>query len=485
MDVTPAPITRSTSAPSVPGARLGGPVVTASSFPEHANQIANELAHLVVSRSSATLDGRGLDLALSSRAAALELLRTVHHEVTSITREGTTEGTRTAARQRSVERLQAHPVATFARVLADHATPMPEHPAMTELAAAAATEHMQPADRTAEQGWAQVGRHAVLAADQWATRPPTVTAEQQWSAVADVAALAETIAMVDHHLLSAAQDAGHPLTGSLAAAADSGLQVAAREVLHLARSGPLPSWGAAGEDVRPQGVMLVTGPADVAAGHRRLAGQISTAVELSPRATAQLLTGQLRLLAAAAGALRDVDPARAQRAYELGGSLRSLPAVDRAVVSLAPGDRRAVHQTAELVQHLARAERSDPQLVAYRAALAAVVDQTPRVLAATADHVATSFRTGRWLVPDHDAQPGQPLWQRLPHANQLPQLSSRLHAVSARATASAAFPAPATAQAPAARPPHEVLRAVADLTRPAPARPTSPRHQPDPGVGRG
>lgn len=271
--------------------------------------LAQELSHLAVSGSSVYLDTGGLAAALTARRKVLDLLRAVLYDVAG-TRGGAAESLTSTRfggqpgwlRLGSVVELESNPVAGLARALGVHPTPRIEQgPSDRDDVAEASVTG---------RGWAQVNRHALVIGHDWASSPPQLTAEQQWSAVADVAALAQVVAVLDQDLYTAAsqlQDVDRSVVQALLDATRSGLRTAAGEATALSQVGPLPAWG---ELAAPASTPIVAprSPSDVIAAPHRLAAQVVTAGNLSPQAVTLVATGQARLLATAAQALAAVNP---------------------------------------------------------------------------------------------------------------------------------------------------------------------------------
>lgn len=164
--------------------------------------LAQELSHLAVSGSSVYLDTGGFAAALTARREVLDLLRAVLYDVAG-TRGGAAESLNSSRfggqpvwlRLGSVVELESNPVAGLARALGVHPTPRIEQdPDRNDVAEASVTS----------RGWARVNRHALVVGHDWALSPPQLTAEQQWSVVADVAALAQVVAVLDQELYTAA-----------------------------------------------------------------------------------------------------------------------------------------------------------------------------------------------------------------------------------------------------------------------------------------
>lgn len=450
-------------------------------YREHSAQLARGLGHLAVTGSSRALDADGLDVAVAGRRETLELLRTVLADTTGISRDDTAlvQWRSRASDRRRVEELEAHPVAVLARTLAGHPSPRPRQAPSDTLASSTVGG--------AHRAWARAARHALLASHEWSTRPARSSPDQQWSAVADVAALAYTVAVLDRDLAEVASrlpGVDPALAESLAASTTSGLRVAAREATLLAAAGPLPDWGDPGPDTAPTRVLMVRSPQEVAAAQGRLATQVANADQLSPPAVTLLATGQARILTAAAVALRGVDDGRSGRAAQLAQQLTSSVADRHRLAALMPDDPRPVLQTREVLQHLrAVGDRgwSGPQARAYLPALAAVVDRSPAVVQALSRSADQAVRTGRWIVPNTAARrANEPLWRRATRADPEPRLCAALSAVAAHA---AAFTPPAPpSTAPSMPSPRETLAGVAGLGRRT--RPARPGQRPETGLSR-
>lgn len=436
-------------------------------LPHDLDNLARTLAHLAVTASSSELDRAGLGTALRARREILGLFREV---LTEVAPGGSTPTARTAVGVPTVADLQVDPVAVLSRAVADH--PAPRAPwDDTRPSEVFGPGHTQP--------WNEAGRHALLARQGWSGLRDPFSDAQRWSAVADVAALAQTLAVIDVDLLRAAgrpPTADRELLDALAAASSSGLRLAAAEVLQLAEAGDLPSWGEPGCFTGPAGVLVVGSAVSLNQGHARLPAQIRRAEHLSPPAVGLLLSGQARALATAALALRATDPQRAERAAQLSQQLRVAVPPSRHLAALMPDDPRPVAQTRELLRHLATVSAAD-QL--YHPALAAIIDRAPVVVQTLASTAQRSMNAGEWLVPDTDEpnRPNAALWRLARPTDRPPQLLRTLDAITADNLAAANRPpAPSARSAPPA-----ARDTLAGITAARAVRPANPSKPPDLG----
>lgn len=439
------------------------------SFAEQSSQLARGLARLAASGGSLDLDREGLEEALAARQEVLQLLRTVLYDlrVATVYAVQASEESRPSGLPRpprSAAAIEADPVAALEATLA--AYPAPAGLGVGRGGVGVAGE--SGAGPTAD-GWAAVGRHAVLARAAWSEiEPIRVPPLQQWSAVADVAALAQAVAVVDQDLAEAARRMAAPAWRPLAAATRAGLRTTAESAAALAAGGPLPEWG------REAGsLLLVRSPADLPAAQQRLVEQLDAAAGLSPRSVVLVATGQVRLLAAGAAVLGS-EPAHAGRVAEA----RELQErVSRAVASghllAARGqqdDRRPVAQCREMVGVLEARRALSARLPRMErlGAFGAMLDRVPAVLAAVSRQAEHGVRSGQWLVPDVGHRSiATRRWVPVARGGGTPPLCAELAAAAARAAAGRPAPLP-----PLAPPPREVLAGISAAYRPR--RPVQP-----------
>lgn len=244
---------------------------------------AHALASLLA-RGPADVD---LDVAITARAAVLEHVAVVLGDLAPRTRQPrATNG----GRDVPLALVESDPIRALGLVLRRRARPDVER-SPSELFDIRRTVDPATAD------WIAVGHRALLAARSWAG--PTVgnlEPATAWHALAEIAALAEAIAVLDRDLRAAAGERTdvHPLLAST-----SGLRLAAREVLAVAAPDEPPRPGPAELAVASQPVIS---PAEgiatrnartstLAKDARRLTVLLDESSELSPhhiRACAQV-----------------------------------------------------------------------------------------------------------------------------------------------------------------------------------------------------
>ncbi len=121
-----------------------------NTFTEHLAVIARRL--YTVARTEEPVSGVDLDIALSARRGLLDLLSTVHTDLTGI-------GATTAPAH--PEDLEIHPVAALGQALRRHPRP-PGHLSPTDVALARPTG-------PAGEAWQRIARHTLLARHIWST----------------------------------------------------------------------------------------------------------------------------------------------------------------------------------------------------------------------------------------------------------------------------------------------------------------------------
>lgn len=347
-----------------------------------------------------------VDVALFARRAVLDLLAGVHADLTGLRR---TSGVP------RIDDLEAHPVAALDRALARH----PRAPVDLAPTEALSTPVTTPTGRA----WREAGRQALLAEHHWqAGRTVRLDPPTRWAGVADVAALAGQLAALDVELADVLARRSPPgavapsaAVAQLNRAATAGLGVTAREVVRLARAGPVAQSGpdADAEVAVPRRIVVVRSVTDLVAAQERLAQWLDAATHVRPE--------RLPLLAVsiARGALvvRDQLPAGDPAATALRGELREHARLLREVTarpgglfSLDVGDLRPLRQAAEIHQG---ASRFGGQLAGSPTLLGSYIEALAASTQALSGAVDRSIATRRWLVPDPTAPRYAPQWAPL------------------------------------------------------------------------
>lgn len=352
------------------------------------------------------LTGPELDIALLGRRDVLELLTTVHEDLTGL------------GLRREISRigdLEAHPVEALGQSLQRHPRPVLEHAPSDAL--------LLPATTPAGIAWREAGRHALLAHHHWTdghgTAPDRATT---WAGVADVAAISRQLAVLDVELADTLHAAGGrwtPIGTVLARAATSGLGVAARETARLSASGPVGDVGPDRTAVpTPRARILVArSAAELPATLVRLGEFLDAAENIRPERLGHLATAIARCTLIAREQLPAGDPAGDPAAAALRGELREHARLLQAVterpgglVSLEPGDLRSLRQAAEAFQGARRHGRA---LAGDRRLLADYVTAIGTSTRALSAAVSRSIGGRRWLVPDRGTSLIEPAWIRL------------------------------------------------------------------------
>lgn len=247
-----------------------------------------------------------LDVAITARAAVLEHVAVVLGDLAPRTRQPrATNG----GRDVPLALVESDPIRALGLVLRRRARPDVER-SPSELFDIRRTVDPATAD------WIAVGHRALLAARSWAG--PTVgnlEPATAWHALAEIAALAEAIGVLDADLRATAGERAdvHPLLAST-----SGLRLAAREVLALAAPDEQPRPGPAELAVPTQPVIspaqgIAAGrarPSTLAKDTRRLTILLDESTELSPhhiRACAQVARNLCVLAARSATSFTGAD----------------------------------------------------------------------------------------------------------------------------------------------------------------------------------
>jgi hypothetical protein len=370
-------------------------------YSEHLTQMTRALVD-VARHGQQDLTDSELDIALLARRDVLELLTTVHADLTGIA---------SSRKVISIDDLEAHPVAALGRALARHPRPPSER--------APSDAFVLPATTVAGQAWREVARHALVAHYHWsAGAGPRGDLATVWAGVADLAAVSRQLAVLDVELADTLYAAGphrRATAQALSCGATSGLGVAARETARLAGTGPITDTGPdRGAQLAPKPRILVArSGTDLPATQHLLTAFLDGASNVRPERLPHLATAIARCALIVRDHLSADDPIATPLRGELREHARLLQAATArpgGLVSLEPGDLRPLRQAAEAYQGACRhgaALASDRRLLAdYLGALTA----STQALSAAVDR---SIAGRRWLVPDVSDSIERPAWRAL------------------------------------------------------------------------
>lgn len=362
------------------------------------DRAATALAALTVSGDTAALRGAELAAAAAARDSVLSSAR---HLLAGLTpRANRREHLRDPLAQ-----TEHQPVLVLRLLLA-------RQPLIRADAAGLSDALAHPAATPAVAGWQTAARHLFLTEHAWAgVNPDAVPAETAWGVTATVAGTALVLQRLDTQLGAAYRGDGHPhVADRLAAAADSGIGVAAREVLATAGTGPLDTTWTPPPPRAPGRIHPVLRPADLGPGADRYRDLVARAVTLSPTAVYELAQGQRVFLDRAARLLQVTDPTGAAALRNHTRELAAVPGV-RNVATILASDPRPGAQLSQLVHQINRLDSgqlADPVVrESVRAAATAVAAASP-ALAATA---RSQQKLGLWVVPDEKSH--TPRWRRI------------------------------------------------------------------------
>lgn len=440
--------------------------------------LARQLAGLAIEGSSAWLTADHLDEALAARRDLLVLLGRVLGDVRRVPDPADAGGARRLSwrdGELTARGLEVDPVRALHQALRVHPAPRGRY-----RSAGATGEALSPG----VGDWAAIGRRTQLAARAWdVVRPEILTAEERWSTVADVAALAEAVTIVEADLLAAARLPGRG--GSVSELQDAvvaGLRLAAREATAIATAGPLPAWDQPGERPSLEPVALVRRVQDLAVAQDQLVVHLDRAAPLSPQSVVLVATGQVRFLAAAAAALTGSSQAPDMARWASDTSRRVAESIlgGPQLGSTSGGNypSRAVAQTRELTAYATSGQLTGRRLPLSAddvAALSSALARTPRVLGALARQADLGWRSGHWLMPNPRAETVQ--WISVMGFDREPQLCVRLSAAAAYSVARPGPPVQMEAARSGPTPPREILAGIGSTRRPV--RPALPSQRPE------
>jgi hypothetical protein len=259
--------------------------------------------------------------------------------------------------------------------------------------------------QTANDHWKHLGQAAEIVTHEWTTSAPASrpTGEHAWTRIADVAALAQAAAAIDHHLIDAdaapVKDLRHGVE----------LELAAEYARRHATNGPLPQprpLQPAAHRLSPVVVSTVT---DLPGGLTRLAVLVKTSGHLRPDTIGALATAHARTLETLAAVLTATSPP-AQRAGRRGfaaalnghgQSLATVRTACRTLTSVDADDPRPADQMRE-VRTALRPLADRPNQAADTTVQKTLLASLRPALAVTlaVDTAANShIRSGRWYMP--------------------------------------------------------------------------------------
>ncbi len=355
-------------------------------FADDTLEVAQSLGRLLA-KHAFELDHDGLQVALVARDATLDLARMLHRDVV---------GPRAGRVGDTIAGLESNPVAVLGRLLAKRPRIEPSLSPTDVLN----TSHLGDAAT-----WSGLARAAITAADSWpAGHGATLQGPEAWGVIADSAALAEAVAVLDGDLVGAANRLGENGLAERLATNCSGLRLAAGQVRALAAAGPLPSEP---HDVakQPQHRVRVVRDVETAiGGQRSLAGLLRSAGHVRPEHAVQIAIAHVRLVKAIRAGLvngemkRDGDLALAERVSALIEPLTRAASRPGRVASIHAGDPRPLQQASELTRFVSTRPRevqaaAPVQLMTWTAQLRGSIE-------AMSSRAAREFGARRWLVPD-------------------------------------------------------------------------------------
>jgi hypothetical protein len=264
---------------------------------------------------------------------------------------------------------------------------------------------------TVNQRWARLGHHIELATHSWTTADPASRpgGERAWPMVADVAAVAETAAVLDRHLADL-----HPGRHRIRVLREAGeIGLAAQCVLKIATGGPLPPpqpLDPAPGRLQPVPVPTLSHLPDALTNLGRLT---ATVPNLRPRTFAALIGLHIPVLEALADALTHDPPpgqrhgrqrfAESLRAH--GNALSNIRVAVKPLRSIDGDDRRPTIQAQAISTAMSRASKpprwSDP--AAQQIVLASLLPALA-VTASIGTAATASVQAGRWLEPSDSKQ---------------------------------------------------------------------------------
>lgn len=233
---------------------------------QHSEDLTVRLANLV--RLDGSPDAHDLEAALHVRRAVAALATDVLFDVSGLHRH--------APRRWDTSEIHLHPVEHLARVLQSHAQPLPER----SLSDCLADEAVGPDG----QIWRRAAADAVLAHHEWnrLDELDRRLGTEAWTAVHEVAQFSQALTWLDEGIADSCRAAGRRDDAQSLLGGVSRLRGAARAVMTLASSGPLPVLRHRTAPVA-RAALVIRRPEHLPAGLERLTHLLNTADHVSPK----------------------------------------------------------------------------------------------------------------------------------------------------------------------------------------------------------
>jgi hypothetical protein len=349
-------------------------------YREEMSRLAHALGRLLTD--GGTVAASDIPAAVAGHASTVALLSELHADLT---------GAAPGPHWQTVTELERHPVGLLGRVLSHQprVTDQPFSQVLQALPAGPAGRH-----------WREVAKAATLAQYDWQRAAPQTrpTGDAAWSELADVAHLAEAIAVLDGDIADSLSAAGRLKEASdFRQAGRSGLRVVAREVRELASTGFLPE-GPEVRATRHTRVLITTDPAELPASLRRLDDLVVGAHNITPVQVSMVSRVLAESASTAARTIEEIGasgPAKALR--QQAAQLAEASGLTRRVIALAPGETSVGTQAQVIHDLLTRLQRRGNTLTADVAR--AVADAVPTLTTSLTMAAEHQLRTERWLIP--------------------------------------------------------------------------------------
>jgi hypothetical protein len=256
---------------------------------------------------------------------------------------------------------------------------------------------VSPPSSEAGQLWRNVARLATTAQQEWqqssaASRPFGPAA---WSEIADIAAMAEAIGLLDGDIADSLNAVGRWREASDFRASQFGLIDIAQEVRRLAATGPLPT----GPELKPAAVeriVPITTPKTLPDALHALSTLVASANNLPPAQIEQISLIVAEAAKTAAAALRQPADTAPSALLEHAKRLSAVTGYSRRIAPLRPGSGKALAQAQLIRQFIAKLNSRGvtlPPVVARNAA-----STLPSITQALSEAADRQVKTGLWLL---------------------------------------------------------------------------------------